>query len=342
MADRNHGAAMNGRELEGMFTAAATWLRENAGGIDDLNVFPVPDGDTGSNMLLTLTSALDEVSRYPGSDAGGIAEALARGALYGAGGNSGVILFQILAGIYEAMRGRDTWTPEDLAASILRAADLAYRGVSNPVEGTILTVIRDTAGAAGQFLRAQGGDIIDLLNNLTTAAETSVARTPELLAVLREADVVDAGGQGLYTILFGALTYFREKRGINKRQNLVSFVGNLPPVRFIQRTFNAPDHYGYCTEFILKNGPGKKRLVPEKIRSVLRHRGSSIIVVGDSRAVRVHIHTSQPGRVLAFAGALRDTAPYFYQEHGRTVPGAYRKTGECPPKPLPPLTRRQR
>jgi len=301
MENRSVLSHVDGDNLREIFAAAAEWLKANADTIDALNVFPVPDGDTGTNMLLTIQSGLEEVSHYSKNDAGGIADSLARGALYGARGNSGVILSQILTGFAEAGGGKDRWDAGDFVRGTIEASQEAYRGVSNPVEGTILTVVSDMASAAESFLESGRDDILELFEILVTTAERSVSRTPDLLRILREAGVVDAGGQGLYTLTYGAFRFMREKEGPNTRRRIASFVGRLPPVRFIQKTIFNHTKYGYCTEFILKRNPGKASIRPDTLRTSLRRKGSSIIVAGDAGAVRIHVHTTDPGRILSFA-----------------------------------------
>ncbi|HLB28137.1 MAG TPA: DAK2 domain-containing protein, partial [Dehalococcoidales bacterium] len=200
---------INGRELKEMLATATSWLEKSVSEIDALNVFPVPDGDTGTNMLLTMRSSMDEANQTADSSAGGVAQAIARGALMGARGNSGVILSQIWRGLAEGLKDKRTFDGTDFAEAIERAAVTAYKGISNPAEGTILTVVREAA-EAGRAKASKGDcDLVSVLEAIVTAAEESVANTPKLLQVLKDNGVVDAGGQGLYTILEGALRYLR-------------------------------------------------------------------------------------------------------------------------------------
>ena len=198
----------DGQELKEMFAAATLWLEKSASAIDALNVFPVPDGDTGTNMLLTMRSTVEEAQRVSDKSASIVMQAMARGALMGARGNSGVILSQIIRGLAKGLEGKSHLNGEDLALSLQEACGLAYKAISRPVEGTILTVLREATEAAQQKAN-NNGDLISVMEATVDAARESVAKTPKLLPVLREADVVDAGGQGLYIILEGMLRFLK-------------------------------------------------------------------------------------------------------------------------------------
>ena len=290
----------NGQDLREMFAAATTWLEKSASDIDALNVFPVPDGDCGTNMLLTMRSSIEEAYRAPDRSASAVAQAMAKGALMGARGNSGVILSQIWRGLAQGLAEKESFTGSDLADALIQASTMAYKGLSNPVEGTILTVVREAASAAQAQASSGSADLKSVLEATVSAANESVANTPNLLSVLREAGVVDAGGQGLYTILEGALHYLRgevEQMQFRKPQIIVS---DIPATRLPQMVAADEVPYGYCTEFMLK-GQG---LSLEKIRAKLEKKGQSLIVVGDEAAVRVHIHTLDPGSVIHYAISL--------------------------------------
>ena len=291
----------NGQDLREMFAAATAWLEKNASEIDALNVFPVPDGDTGTNMLLTMRSIIDEAYRAPDRSASAIAKAMAGGALMGARGNSGVILSQIWNGLAQGLAGKESFNGGDLAGALLQASVTAYKGISNPVEGTILTVIKETSAAAQEQAGSDDNDIISVMEVAISAANDSVANTPSLLPVLKEAGVVDAGGQGLYTILEGAFRYLKgeaEQMQFRKPQIIVS---SIPlPARTSQMLAADEVPFGYCTEFLLRG----KRFNPNKIRARLEKKGQSLIVVGDESTVRVHIHTLDPGNVIHYATPL--------------------------------------
>jgi DAK2 domain fusion protein YloV len=297
---RQIGSA-NGQDLREMFAAATDWLEKSVSDIDALNVFPVPDGDCGTNMLLTMRSAIEEAYRAPDRSSSAVAQAIAKGALMGARGNSGVILSQIWRGLAQGLAGKESFTGSDLANALVQASMMAYKGLSNPVEGTILTVVREASSAAQTQAASGGDDLIAIMETTVSAASESVANTPTLLTVLREAGVVDAGGQGLYTLLEGALRYLRgeaEQMQFRKPQIIAS---SIPlTVRLPQMVAADEEIYGYCTEFMLK-GEG---LDPDKLRVRLEKKGKSLIVVGDESAIRVHIHTEKPGNVIRYATSL--------------------------------------
>ncbi|MBN1644064.1 MAG: DAK2 domain-containing protein [Dehalococcoidales bacterium] len=292
---------MTGQELREMFAAATSWLEKNASDIDALNVFPVPDGDTGTNMLLTMRSGVEEAYRAPDHSVPAVAEAMAKGALMGARGNSGVILSQIFRGMAEDLADKDSVTGPNIARALSKASKIAYKGLTNPTEGTILTVIREASTAALKKSAGNGKDLITVLETTVNTAKESVANTPALLPVLKEAGVVDAGGQGLYTILEGALQYLKgetEQMQFKKPQVITSSI----PLTLRLPEMIAADEvpYGYCTEFMLKG----EELEPEKIKTHLVKKGESLIVVGDDTTVRVHIHTLEPGNIVKYATSL--------------------------------------
>jgi len=293
--------SINGHELREMFATATSWLEKSASDIDALNVFPVPDGDTGTNMLLTMRSSIEEAQRTGDSGAWEVAQAMARGALMGARGNSGVILSQIWRGLAQGLAEKESFTGSDLADALQLASTMAYKGISNPVEGTILTVVREASSASQVQASSDSNDLISVMEAIVNAANESVANTPTLLPVLREAGVVDAGGQGLYTILEGALRYLRgeaEQMQFRKPQMILS---NIPqPVRLPQMMAAEEVPFGYCTEFLLKG----EELSLDKIRTRLQKKGQSLIVVGDETTARVHIHTMDPGNVIRYATSL--------------------------------------
>ena len=291
----------NGQDLREMFAAATGWLEKSTADIDALNIFPVPDGDCGTNMLLTMRSSIEEAYQAPDSSASAVSQAMARGALMGARGNSGVILSQIWRGLAQSLAGKESFTGSDLADALLQASKTAYEGLSNPVEGTILTVAREASSAAQVQVASGNDDIILIMEATVNAASEAVANTPTLLAVLREAGVVDAGGQGLYTLLEGALRYLKgevEQMQFRKPQMIAS---NIPLTTRLPQMVAAEEvPYGYCTEFLLKG----EEFDPEKLRQRLKKKGESLIVVGDESTVRIHIHTLDPGNIIHFATSL--------------------------------------
>jgi uncharacterized protein len=295
---------INGPEFRDMFAAATNWLEKSAPDVDALNVFPVPDGDTGTNMLLTMRSTIEEAYKVNEQSVSAMAQAMANGALMGARGNSGVILSQIWSGLAQGLLDKDTFDGKDLAKAFTQASETAYKGLSNPVEGTILTVMKDVSKASQKQASKNGGDVVSVMEAAVNAASESVANTPTLLPVLKEAGVVDAGGQGLFILLDGALRFLRgeaELMQFRKPQMIASKIP-LTPI-----TVTAPEKvgadeipFGYCTEFLLKG----KELEPEKLKKRLVRRGQSLIVVGDDTTVRVHVHTIDPGSIIHFATTL--------------------------------------
>ncbi len=292
--------SLSGQDLREMFAAATGWLEKSVADIDALNVFPVPDGDTGTNMLLTMRSCIEEAYRAPDRSASAVTQAMAKGALMGARGNSGVILSQIWRGLAKGLAQKESFVCSELASALMKASEMAYQGISNPVEGTILTVVREAANAA-QAHAASSQDLVSVMEATVNAASESVANTPCLLPVLKEAGVVDAGGQGLYTILEGALRYLQGEVDQLQFRKPQIIVGNIPLATRLPQALVADEEvYGYCTEFLLKG----EQLNPDKIRAKLEKKGKSIIVVGDESTVRVHIHTLKPGIVLGYATSL--------------------------------------
>ncbi len=293
--------SITGQELREMFAAATTWLEKCASDIDALNVFPVPDGDCGTNMLLTMRSTVEEAYRAADRNASAMAQALAKGALMGARGNSGVILSQIWRGLAQGLAKKESFSGSDLADALLQASVTAYKGLSNPVEGTILTVIREAAAAARAQVASGKDDPISVMEATVNAAGESVAKTPTLLPVLKEAGVVDAGGQGLYTILEGALYYLKGETDQLQLRKPWLIASSIPlAAKTLQVTTAEEMPYGYCTEFLLKG----EELTPDKLRLKLEKKGQSLIVVGDNSTIRVHIHTLDPGAVIHYAISL--------------------------------------
>ena len=290
----------NGQDLREMFSAATTWLDKSAADIDALNVFPVPDGDTGTNMLLTMRSSIEEAYRAPDRSASAVAKAMAGGAMVGARGNSGVILSQIWRGLAQGLADKESFTGSDLADALQQASKMAYKGLSNPVEGTILTVAKEASSAAQAQVASGTDDLISVMEAVVNAARDAVADTPSLLPVLKEAGVVDAGGQGLYTVLEGALRYLKGEVELMQFRKPQMIVSSIPlPTRLSPLVVDEVP-YGYCTEFLLKG----QKLDPDKMGKKLKKKGQSLIVVGDESTVRVHIHTYDPGKVIRYATSL--------------------------------------
>jgi len=307
----------SGRGFRRALEASTAWLERHVEIINALNVYPVPDGDTGINMLLTMQAALKELNSSPAQSASVVAHAVSYGSLMGARGNSGVILSQLFRGLARSLDKKETFTALELAQAMTEASAIAYQGVIKPVEGTILTVAREAADAAVAAAE-ENNDLLYVLERTVTEARDSVARTPSLLQVLADAGVVDAGGQGLFVILDGALRFMRGEE-----------VGELPIVEAgIELEAPVEEEYGYETMFILKG----EDLNIEEIREAIAAMGESVLVVGDSRAVKVHIHSMEPGRPLDYAAKLgtliqisvenlQEQYQEFVRHRGATVPG---------------------
>lgn len=276
----------DGQRLRRALADAAVWLESQAVEINALNVFPVPDGDTGTNMSLTLQSAVREASSSAEDSLSAVARAAAQGALLGARGNSGVILSQFLRGIARSLEKRGDCDAAELAQALSLGSATAYKAVIRPVEGTILTVGRDAAQAAVASAEA-GGDVDAVLEAAVVAARASLARTPSLLPVLRQAGVVDAGGQGLLCILDGLLRSFRGESIARAEAD-----GRGPTAMIVPST-----EYGYCTEFLVR----AERLDLDALRAHIVTLGDSALVVGEGNVARVHVHTFRPGLVLDYA-----------------------------------------
>ena len=284
-------AVCNGRELKLLLHGGTAWLGRHASQINALNVFPVPDGDTGTNMVLTMQAALEEINATPDDSAGAVAQAAAHGALMGARGNSGVILSQMLRGIASGLKNKKQFDGAEFAAALHEGSATAYKGVIKPVEGTILTVGREAAEAAQAAVDDGIHDFFPMMERVVTAAKESVARTPLLLDVLRDAGVVDAGGQGLYVILEGSLKYLR-----GESMETDEVIEPVPTAVVSTPTEGGMD-WGYCTEFILQG----QSMDVEELRERICAWGDSALVVGDGNTVKVHVHTFRPGEVIGFA-----------------------------------------
>ena len=277
-------------EIASVVAAAHAALKAQAARINALNVYPVPDGDTGTNMLLTLESILEEASGEIYDTPQAATRVVARAALMGARGNSGVILSQMIRGGCEALAGRDSLSAEAFAAALEGARERAYSSVGEPVEGTMLTVIKDAARAARGAL--EGGDLPDVIRASALEAHASVRRTPELLAVLREAGVVDAGGLGVAVILDG---FYARATGQEIEEETDE--EGVPDLDAIHAREEA---WGYCTEFIVTGFAGDAHEFEDYINSS----GKSVLMVADEDLIKVHLHTQDPGDALSYAGGF--------------------------------------
>ncbi|WIV13945.1 DAK2 domain-containing protein [Proteiniborus sp. MB09-C3] len=274
--------------LKKLFFGAANCLEKNKEAINALNVFPVPDGDTGTNMSLTMQSAIKQIRTLETDDIDKIVTAASNGSLMGARGNSGVILSQLFRGFAKGLKDTDKIDTSAIATALKLGSDTAYKAVMKPIEGTILTVARESAEMAINISK-QETDMVEFLRTVIKHGEDALARTPEMLPVLKQAGVVDAGGKGLITIFIGALEALTGKEEtlvddvIAKDDTANSFIEADGDITF-----------GYCTEFIINNS----KVDYEVFRDEIVDFGDSMLVVGGDNIIKVHIHTNEPGGVL--------------------------------------------
>ena len=284
---------LSARRFKMCILAGAELVFKNRDHLNKINVFPVPDGDTGSNMSMTLMAVVREIEVVQDASLETIVKATAWGALMGARGNSGIILAQILSGVAEVIEGKERLSAEDIAFSFSRAVRKAYKAILHPAEGTILTVVREAAEAADEAA-VNNTDLAYLLDEMVKAARLSVERTPQLLPKLKEAGVVDAGGLGFQYFLEGML-YLARGVAIDDTALDDGILNNISG-----EVSGHQWNYRYCTEFVIKGS----HISEDALKKDLSLKGDSIVVVGDSRLARVHIHTNQPQEVLHYASVL--------------------------------------
>ncbi|MGH2087076.1 DAK2 domain-containing protein [Aerococcus urinaeequi] len=290
-----------------MLEVGGNRLSENAEYVNSLNVFPVPDGDTGTNMNLTYTSGIERVIKQHSDTVGEVGEDLAKGLLMGARGNSGVILSQLFRGFAKAIEGKTTIEAQDLANAFQRGIDTAVKAVMKPVEGTILTVARDSA-AAGMQKAEETDDIIEVMTAVLEEAQTSLENTPNLLPVLKEVGVVDSGGQGLVYIYHGFLESLTGesipvKSADPNKANVTELAHQENFFNTAHSVASEDIHYGYCTEIMVKIGDGETvtdEFDYDTFRNHLDGIGDSLLVVSDDEIVKVHVHTETPGEVMNY------------------------------------------
>ena len=281
---------INAKALKEMLISGANNLQNNKELVDKLNVFPVPDGDTGTNMSLTIASAIKELNKVSDEDITSIGKSIAKGSLMGARGNSGVILSQIIRGFAKGIENKNELTSEDLANAFKLGSDTAYKAVIKPIEGTILTVVRESADFAINNVK-KDQNVIEFLESIIYEANLSLERTPELLPALKNAGVVDSGGKGLIIFYEGMLESL--KGNFIDRDNNVDTKESVE-VNTMEYIDSADIKFGYCTEFILETD----KITPEKIRDLMLPLGDSLAVVGDEGIIKVHVHTNEPGTAI--------------------------------------------
>ncbi|MDY2913643.1 MAG: DAK2 domain-containing protein [Candidatus Enteromonas sp.] len=296
---------LDAKTLKRMLISGANHLYNHYPEVDQLNVFPVPDGDTGMNMNLTVTSGVKEIQNIPeDDDLFRLGNGFSRGLLMGARGNSGVITSQIFKGFSVALKDKKSLTAHDFAAAFVSAKEVAYKAVMKPVEGTILTVIRESSSALMEFVQSST-TIEEAMEYLVQQARIALEHTPDLLPVLKEVGVVDSGGAGLVYILEGMLSALKGKV-IERNQD----VGQVPTETNASLYAGAKlsedeEGYGYCTQFILRLGTpgqdGKKPFVEKNFKGFLAKHGKSLVTVRDEDIIKVHVHTLTPGNMLNYA-----------------------------------------
>lgn len=295
---------IDGILLKQMIISGANNLYNNYPEVDALNVFPVPDGDTGTNMNLTISSGAKEIATRNDASVYDVAKAFSRGLLMGARGNSGVILSQIFRGFAQGFKGKIEATAQDISDALLMGKEVAYKAVMRPVEGTILTVIRESSQALADSVYPDM-PLDEALDILLKEARESLKRTPNLLPVLKEAGVVDSGGAGLCKIIEGFDLALHNQIVEKNMPDVVSDSVVEPIIGNVQASLEHKE-FGYCTEFILKLPEDpikakKKNFVPSRFSGVLNSHGNSIVMVHDDDLIKVHIHTLNPGNILTYA-----------------------------------------
>lgn len=292
-------------EFRAMVIAGGQRLNDQMELINSLNVFPVPDGDTGTNMNMSFTSGVENLKQSKSDKVGELAGALAKGLLMGARGNSGVILSQIFRGFSQAITDKETLDANDFAAAFAGGVEAAYKAVMKPVEGTILTVARESA-IRGEKKAAKTDNIIEVMQSIVTGAEKSLAKTPDLLPVLKQVGVVDSGGKGLLSVYEGFLSALKGEASIAQDADELSQQAQGHAHAMFEEGAENPMTleeitYGYCTEIMVRIGEGPttiKSFNYDDFRNTLDQKGDSLLVVADDEIVKVHIHTENPGEIM--------------------------------------------
>ncbi|HEY0832230.1 MAG TPA: DAK2 domain-containing protein [Candidatus Dormibacteraeota bacterium] len=307
-----------------------SWLASNHEEVNRLNVFPVPDGDTGTNMLLTLQSAVEDVKQSNAAEVSKIAKLASHGSLMGARGNSGVILSQIFRGFARAVEGKASLAPAELAAAFEEAANAAYRAVNKPTEGTILTVAREAGRGAAAAASSPDATVPRVIAAAAAGARAAVLKTPSQLQILRDAGVVDAGGFGLQLILEGMLKSVED--GEASLAALLDTNRSILPAS--QVSMALPEGgWGYCTEFLIEGA----NLDVDVIRQGIEAMGNSVLVVGEPELVKVHVHTDDPTSVINLAGRygklMKLNVGDMSTQHRRILESEGGATGTSQPRP---------
>ncbi len=309
----------NGNTLRDAIISAANNLTNNKKAVDDLNVFPVPDGDTGTNMSMTLSNSVRELEKLEGASAGKVAAVNASALLRGARGNSGVITSLLFRGFAKGIGEGDELTAENLAAAFKFGVEGAYKAVMKPTEGTILTVARVASEKADEAL-ADGADTLGVFDAALNGAREALATTPELLPTLKKAGVVDAGGRGFVLILEGMQSVLKDGVIIKSEVAQTETVSTESENRNAAGEFDAEITFTYCTEFIVNRDPECEKQ-PEELRSYLESIGDCVVVVDDEEIIKVHVHTDHPGNAiengLTFGGLVHLKIENMRDQHER-------------------------
>ncbi|HYU62739.1 MAG TPA: DAK2 domain-containing protein [Verrucomicrobiae bacterium] len=328
-ATAGKATGVDGQLFKRALLGSLNWLAANHEEVNRLNVFPVPDGDTGTNMLLTLQSAVEDVKESNAAEISKIAKLASHGSLMGARGNSGVILSQIFRGFARAVEGKSSLTPAELAAGFEEAANAAYRAVNKPTEGTILTVAREAGRAAATAAANADANVPRVIAAAAAGARAAVLKTPSQLQILRDAGVVDAGGFGLQLILEGML------KSVEESEPALAAVRSISSAS--QVSLALPEGgWGYCTEFLIEGN----NLDTDLIRGQIESLGNSVLVVGEPELVKVHVHTDDPTTVINLAGGygrlLKLNVGDMSTQHRRILETESAASDARPPRPTGP------
>ena len=315
---------VNGEHLYYMMSNAANKLELQSEYVNSLNVFPVPDGDTGTNMSMTFRAAVKEIEGMDNKNIGEVSKKLAKGALMGARGNSGVILSQILRGISKGLEGKEEADASEFANALLEGSKSAYKAVMRPTEGTILTIVR-TAGEVAVALKED--NITELMREVCRESKIMLDKTPEMLPALKKAKVVDSGGMGLLIILQGMQEAL--ENGLKVTTGTPQTVKSSVAKAQRSETMSEEDiKFGYCTEFIILGDSNHA----EEFKSKVINKGDSLVVVGYEDVIKVHIHTNNPGKVLEEAVKFGELSKIkidnMREEHREMLEGMYEEAAE--------------
>lgn len=291
--------SLDGIKFAEMVQLGAHHLSQNADYVDSLNVFPVPDGDTGTNMNLSMTSGAKEVANNVTENIGAVSQALSKGLLMGARGNSGVILSQLFRGFGKAVEKEETLTTKTFANALNYGVQTAYKAVMKPAEGTILTVAR-LAGEKAVELAETEDDIIVLMEEVLAAAKVALDKTPDLLPVLKEVGVVDSGGQGLVFVYEGFVASLKGEELPAKIESSLDDLVNAEHHRVQDFMDTSAIVYGYCTEFMVRFEEDKRPFDEDQFREEMSKFGDSLLVIADDEVVKIHVHSETPGDVISY------------------------------------------